>query len=154
MPRALLAALLLLLAGSAAAADAAIAVEVPAGKAKNIRLRNLPAGATMAVRITTTARVLVALVAEHDLRAPQPGSLPLFRGVVERRLAFRVSIPERGDYFLVLSNRGGAAPLEVQAEIRAVARPNAKPGPRRDDRATLFRPAGKGEQVAQVVVDA
>lgn len=154
MPRALLAALLLLLAGIVAAADAALSVEVPAGKAKNIRLRNLPAGATMAVRITTTGRVLVALVAERDLRAPQPGSLPLFRGVVERRLAFRVSIPESGNYFLVLSNRGGGSPLEVQAEIRALARPNPKPAPRRDERASLLRPAGKGEQVAQVIVDA
>lgn len=154
MPRALLAALLLLLAGIVAAADAALSVEVPAGKAKNIRLRNLPAGATMAVRITTTGRVLVAFVAERALRAPQPGSLPLFRGVVERRLAFRVSIPESGNYFLVLSNRGGGSPLEVQAEIRAVARPNPKPAPRRDERASLLRPAGKGEQVAQVIVDA
>lgn len=143
-----------MLAGIVAAADAALSVEVPAGKAKNIRLRNLPAGATMAVRITTTGRVLVALVAERDLRAPQPGSLPLFRGVVERRLAFRVSIPESGNYFLVLSNRGGGSPLEVQAEIRAVARPNPKPAPRRDERASLLRPAGKGEQVAQVIVDA
>jgi hypothetical protein len=154
VPRALLGALLLSLAVIVAAADAALSVEVPAGKAKNIRLRNLPAGATMAVRITTTGRVLVALVAERDLRAPQPGSLPLFRGVVERRLAFRVSIAESGNYFLVLSNRGGAQPLEVQVEMRAVARSNPKPVPRRDERAGLFRPAGKGEQVAQVVIDA
>ena len=152
MPRALLAALFLFIAGNAGAADAAISVEIAAGAAKNIRLRNLPGGTTMAVRITTNGRVLVALVAERDLRTPQPGSLPLFRGVVERRLAFRVSIPESGNYFLVLSNRGGAGPLEVQAEIRAVGR--SKPAPRRDERANLFRPAGKGEQVAQVIVDA
>jgi hypothetical protein len=120
VPRALLAALLVTLAGSVAAADAALSVEVPAGKAKNIRLRNLPAGAAMAVRILTTGRLLVALVSANQLRSPQPGSAPLFRGVVERRITFRVSIPERGDYFLVLSNRGGAEPLEVQAEIRAV----------------------------------
>lgn len=152
MPRALLAALLLTIAVSAAAADAAISVEIAAGKAKNIRLRSLPGGATMAVRITTTRRVLVALVAERDLRTPQPGSLPLFRGVVERRLAFRVTIPESGNYFLVLSNRGGAEPLEVQAEIRALTRP--KPAPRPEERADLLRPAGKREQIAQMVVDA
>ena len=122
LPRALLAALALLTSLSVAAADAAVAVEVPAGKAKNIRLRNLPAGATMAVRITTTGKVLVAL-----LKADKQ---PLFRGAVERRLTFRVSIPERGDYFLALSNRGGAEALEVQAEIRAV--PAAKPTPPRD----------------------
>ena len=121
MPRALLAALAALFAGSVAAADAAVSVEVPAGKAKNIRLRNLPAGAAMAVRIVSSGKVLVALVSAKELGSP------LFRGVVERRLTFRVSIPERGDYFLVLSNRGGAEALEVQAEIRAVAAPRAPP---------------------------
>ena len=129
MPRALLALALALCAGVASAADAAVSVEVPAGKAKNIRLRNLPAGATMAVRIVTTGKLLVALVSANQLRSPEPGSAPLFRGVVERRITFRVSIRERGDYFLVLSNRGGAEPLEVQAEIHAVGAPRP-PAPR------------------------
>ena len=122
MPRALLAALLLLIAGSAAAADAAVSTEIAAGKAKNIRLRNLPSGATMAVRIVSTGKLLVALVSAKDLRTV------LFRGAVERRVTFRVSIPESGDYLLVLSNRGGAEALEVQAEIRALAKP--RPAPR------------------------
>jgi hypothetical protein len=128
VPRALLAALLLFATGAASAADAAVTVEVPAGKAKNIRLRNLPAGA-MAVRIVSSGKLLVALVSANQLRSPQPGSAPLFRGMVERRITFKVAIPESGDYFLVLSNRGGAEALEVQAEIRAVAAPR-KPAPR------------------------
>ena len=129
MPRALLAALVFALAGSVAAADAALSVEVPAGKAKNIRLRSLPRGATMAVRIVTSGKLLVALVGERQLRAPEPGATALFRGLVERRITFRVTIPENGDYFLVLSNRGGTETLEVQAEIRAVA---TSPTPKRD----------------------
>ena len=114
MPRALLAALLLLFAVGAAGADAAFAVEVPAGKSKNVRLRNVPGGATMAVRIVTTGKLLVALV---NLK----GTATLFRATVERRLAFRVAVPERGDYVLVLSNRGGSETVEVQAQIRAAA---------------------------------
>ena len=55
--------------------------------------------------------------------------------MVERRITFRVSIRERGDYFLVLSNRGGAEALEVQAEIRAVGAP-----PRRQPRDYSPRP--------------
>jgi hypothetical protein len=129
VPRALLAALLLFATGAASAADAAVTVEVPAGKAKNIRLRNLPAGAAMAVRIVSSGNLLVALVSANQLRSPQPGSAPLFRGMVERRITFKVAIPERGDYFLLLSNRCGAEALEVQAEIRAVAAPR-KPAPR------------------------
>lgn len=122
MPRALLAALLLFASAGVAAADAAVSVEVPAGKSKTVRLRNLPGGASMAVRIVTSGKVLVALVSAKQQA--------LFRGVAERRMAFRVSIPERGDYYLVLSNRGGTEPLEVQAEIRALrATPRPAPPP-------------------------
>jgi hypothetical protein len=124
VPRAVLAALLLVFAASAAGADAAFAVEVAAGKSKNVRLRNVPGGATMAVSIVTTGKLLVALV------NPQ-GSRTLFRAIVEHKLAFRVSVPDRGDYFLVLSNRDGSETVEVQAQIRAVrgARPAPSPQP-------------------------
>jgi len=104
---------------SADAADLALATDVPAGRVKSIRLRNVPAGAAMAVSILTNGKLLVALVSEAQLKVPTPGATPLFRGVAERQLAFRVTIPERGDYFLVLSNRGGSEPRAVHAEIRA-----------------------------------
>lgn len=125
MPRALLAALVLFFATSAAGADAAFAVEVAAGKSKNVRLRNVPGGARMAVSIVTTGKLLVALV---NLK----GTATLFRATVEHKLAFRVSVPERGDYVLVLSNRGGSETIEVQAQIRAVggARPPKDYSPR------------------------
>jgi len=129
VPRAFLAALLLCAATVASATDAAIAVDVPAGRSKSVRLRNVPAGAAMAVVIQSTGKVLVALVSEKQLKSPNPGATALFRGVTERRLAFKVTIPERGDYFLVLSNRGGAEPLEVQAEIRAVGGAPKPPAP-------------------------
>jgi hypothetical protein len=129
VPRALLVILLLLLVNPVVAADASVSIEVPAGKSKNIRLRNLPAGGAMAVRIISSGKLLVALLSEKQLKSPQPEATPLFRGVVERRITFKVSIPESGDYFLVLSNRGGTELLEVQAEIRAVAAPR-RPAPR------------------------
>jgi hypothetical protein len=125
VPRALLAALILLFAASAAGADAAFAVEVAAGKSKNVRLRNVPGGATMAVRIVTTGKLLVGLVSLK-------GSRTLFRATVERKAAFRVSVPERGDYVLVLSNRGGTESVEVQAEIRATRGAPPKDAPPRD----------------------
>jgi hypothetical protein len=112
-----------------AAADAAVSLEVPAGKSKNIRLRNLPAGGAMAVRIVSSGKLLVALVSAKQLRSPEAGSAPLFRAVVERTITFKVMIPESGDYFLLLSNRGGAEALEVQAEIRAIGAPR-RPAPR------------------------
>jgi hypothetical protein len=111
MQGALLAALLFLAAAPAVAADAAVSLEVPAGESKNVRLRNLPLGTMLAIRIVSSGKLAVALVSQKQKA--------LFRGALERRLSFRVQIPESGDYYLVLSNRQGAETLEVQADIRA-----------------------------------
>ena len=127
MSRALLAALLLA-AVPALAGDAAMSFDVPAGQAKNIRLKNLPRGAGMAVRIVSNGKLLVALVSERQVKSPQAGRAALFRAVVERSITFRVEIPESGDYFLVLSNRGGAETRAVQTEIRTQSAPH-KPAP-------------------------
>jgi len=136
VPRALLAALLLVASAAAVAADAAVAVEVPAGGTKSIRLRNVPAGTTLAVAIQSTGTLTVALVSAKQIKTPEAGAQPLFRGVLERKLGFRVTIPERGDYYLVLSNRGGAELLEVRAEIRTVGAPK-KPAPAPNERDKL-----------------
>jgi len=130
MPGAFLAALLLLAATPALGAEAAVATEVPAGQSKSIRMRGLPAGAVVAVRIVTSGRLLVALVGMKQLKAPKPDSKPVFRGVVQGKLSFRVTISEADDYLLVLNNRAGKETLSVEAEIRAV-RPPRKP-PARD----------------------
>lgn len=122
----MIAALLCLAAAPAAAADAAIAIEVPAGQSKSIRIRSLPAGTQIAVRITTSGRLLVALVGMKQFKVP--GAKPLFRGAVQDKLSFRVSVPDADDYVLVLNNRGGKEALNVEAEIRAVrARPSPAP---------------------------
>lgn len=123
MPRAVLSCVLAVLLGTVAsaarAAEAVVSVELPAGESKTIRLRSLPTGTVVAVRIVSSGRLLVALVGGR-----QPGSASgrprsVFRGVVERRLSFKVAIPETGDYYLVLNNRPGSEALQVEAEIRA-----------------------------------
>jgi hypothetical protein len=93
-------------------------------------VRGLPAGALIAVRIVTSGRLLVALVGAKQLKQPRASSKPVFRGAVQSKLSFRVTIPEADDYVLVLSNRAGKETLKVEAEIRAVrGRPKAKPPP-------------------------
>ena len=126
MPRALLAALLLFLAGPAAAAEAGLAVQVPAGESKSIRLRNLPLGAVLIVRVIASGKLPVALVSATELRSSTPRAL--FRAVIDRKLSFKVTIPESGDYFLVLNNRRGAEALDVETDIRA-ERGRVKPAP-------------------------
>jgi len=114
--------LLFFAAAHAAAAEAALATEVPAGQSKSIRLRGIAAGTLIAVRIVTSGRLLVALVAMQQLRQREAKPKALFRGAVQEKLSFRVLIPEADDYLLVLNNRAGKETLKVEAEIRTVRR--------------------------------
>lgn len=129
MPGALLAALLVSLPSALPAAELAVAIEVPAGRAKSVRLRAVPAGALLAVRIVASGRVLVSLVGARQLKEPTPDSKPVFRAAVQERIGFRVAIPEADDYVLVLSNRAGKEAVSVEVEIRAVRR-KPQPPPR------------------------
>lgn len=131
MQGALLALLLFVSVSPAAAAEAAVTTEVPPGQSKSIRMRGLPAGTIVAVRIITSGRLLVALVGMKQLKEPKPDSRPVFRGVVQEKLSFRVTISEADDYLLVLNNRAGKETLNVETEIRALRRrPAPAPAPK------------------------
>jgi hypothetical protein len=119
---------LLLVAGPALAAEVAVTVEIPAGQTRSIRLRSIPDGSALAVRLESDGRVLVALVAAKQLKNPGAPPKALFRGAIERKLTFRVSIAERDDYYLVLNNRRGTEPRSVEVEIRSTRRA-PKPAP-------------------------
>ncbi len=99
------------------AASAQVSIEVPQGKTKTVRLRKLPRGTVLAVAISASGKLLVALVSAVQLKSPKPE--PLFRGEVDSRMSFKVVIPETSDYYLVLDNRRGAEPVKTTATIRA-----------------------------------
>jgi len=55
----------------------------------------------------------------------------VFRGALDRSIAFQVTLRESGDYYLVLDNRRGAEPVKARATIRAEKKSAAPrtPGP-------------------------
>lgn len=111
-----------------AAAGAQVSIEVPQGKTKTVRLRQLPRGAVLGVAISVSGKLLIALVSAAQLKSPKPE--PLFRGAVDSKMSFKVVIPEAGDYYLVLDNRRGTEPVKVTATIRAekgAAKPSQPP---------------------------
>ena len=120
----------------AAAASAELAAEVPAGKWKALRLRGLPQGASLAVRVETSGPILVFFVHQAELkRFPEQPVRPAFRGTVERRLAFRLSLPLAGDYYVILDNRKNGVDREVRVRIDAAA-PRKPAAPKRGEQAT------------------
>jgi hypothetical protein len=124
------------------AASAQVSIEVPQGKAKTVRLRKLPRGTVLAVSVSASGRLLVALVSAVQLKSPRPEAL--FRGALERRMSFKVVIPESSDYFLVLDNRRGTGPVQATATMRAErgsAAPPASPAPKKGGKLNEARAA-------------
>jgi len=94
-------------------------VTVPPGKWKALKLRNLPKGAFVAVEVESSGEVTVAFVDTGDYqRFPYP-TRPLMLGKVEKRLAFSVSIPAAGNYFVVVTNHQAREPQEVKITVSA-----------------------------------
>ena len=94
-------------------------VDVPSGKWKACRLRNLPKDAVVAVEVETNGDIVVALMDESNYqRFPTPPR-PLFHGRVEKRLSFSVSIPAKGHYYVVFDNRSRPQPRAVKVTIHA-----------------------------------
>ena len=119
-----------LLAGAqarAAGGTAQVSIEIPAGKTKTVRLRNLPRGTQVTIRIDADGKLVVALVSGVQLKSPKPEAL--FRGALDRRMSFKVVIPESSDYYLVLDNRRATAAVKARATIRAVREPAGPSAP-------------------------
>jgi hypothetical protein len=131
---------LALAARPAAAATVQVTLEVPQGKAKSVRLRKLPRGALLGIAISASGRIGVALVYAKHLIEKKPRAL--FRAVLERRVSFKVAIPESGDYYLVLDNRRGTAPVSVVSTIQAVRGGKRPSAPDRDGKFEQTHAAG------------
>lgn len=122
---------LLLIAGvDAHAASAEMNAEIPAKKWKALRLRGLPMGASVAVRVESSGPIMVIFVHQEELkRFPEQPVRPMFTGAVERGLSFRVSLPAAGNYYVILDNRKGTADRDVRVQIQALPARKSAPRP-------------------------
>lgn len=90
-----------------------VSVSIPAGQWKAVRLRNVPRDTVVAVGIRCDGALTVGLLDSPDhARFPRIAN-PLFWGETESKLGFSSTIPQTGDYFVVLDNRGGDRPRHV-----------------------------------------
>jgi hypothetical protein len=101
------------------AADVRLTVDVPDGKTKSVRLRNLPEGAVVAVDVQASGELAVLFLRAKDPQDSSARVPPLFAGRLERRLAFSVTLPAAGSYYVVLDNRKGTDPRHVSVRVRA-----------------------------------
>ena len=94
-------------------------VDVPAGEFKAVRLKNLPRGSFVAVEVKTDGEIEVVLTNTEDYQRFRDARRPLFRGQVNEKLSFSVSIPDTDNYFLIFYNRSEKRPRAVSATIMA-----------------------------------
>lgn len=107
-------------ASAALAGEAALTADVPGGQHKTLRLRNLPKNTQVSVAIEATGRITVTFVNEADFkRYPNPVE-PVFSAPVEQTISFALTMPETGDYYVVLDNTRGTDGQKVKMVIRAV----------------------------------
>jgi hypothetical protein len=109
----------LYVAPGALAAEAAMSVDLPSGRHKAVRLRNLPKGAVMAVVVQTSGPIAISLLSESEYRRFPKIEDPVFLGTVDRKLSFTVTIPDAGNFYLVLDNRRAQDARKVKFLIRA-----------------------------------
>ncbi len=110
---------MLWLSSAAAEGLATLNLDIPPGKWKSVRLKNLPKETNIAVQVVSNGEIIVALVDSKNYQRFSETSRPLFAGRVEKQLSFSLSIPEKGDYFVVLDNRAGQESRAAKVTVRA-----------------------------------
>jgi len=82
----------------------------------------VPKGAVLEIEVKLEGQIAVALVygdtAVSGRKVPD-GVHPLFRGLAINRMAFTVTAPATGHYYVILDNREGAQPKTVELSIAA-----------------------------------
>jgi hypothetical protein len=105
--------------------SAKLAVDVPSGRWKAIRLRDLPESAAVKVKIKSDGPVVVALVDETKYENYPDIERPLFQGNVHDKFTFSVKIPSAGHYYLIFNNISGIKEVKLDAIIYGASGPDA-----------------------------
>jgi len=92
---------------------------LPALTWKGARLKNLPAGAVVAVEISADNQLQLFLLDEASYKKFPIVEAPLFQGDVVKKLSFTVQIPTPGNYYLVLDNSKNIQSTHVSLTVSA-----------------------------------
>ena len=101
---------------------------VPAGSWKGVRLQGISVNATLAASVESDGAIAVALLDAEQYAAFPATAKAVFRGRTDGKLEFAVRAPIRGDYYLIVDNRGGSEARSVQVTIRGEVAGAARDG--------------------------
>lgn len=103
----------------AASSPQTFALEVPPGQWKTIRLQHLPKDVLLTLAVKSDGLLTVGFLDAQDHRQFPNIARPLFLGHIEATLGFSVTIPQQGDYYVLLDNRNGTRARQVYLTAKA-----------------------------------
>ncbi len=101
--------------------SATVAVHLPAGQHKTIKLKNLPRNAALKVEIEGQGSYGISFINEDDSKKYPDVSRPLFQSKVHDKISFAVKIPESGNYYVVFDNVSGSKEINLNAAIQGAS---------------------------------
>ena len=99
--------------------QAAFAVEVPAQAWKAVRLKNLPKGVAVSLKVKSSASLIVLVLTELDYSHFPKVKRPMFVSPIEQEIAFSVTTASAGHHYVVLDNRKGNKERSVALAVKA-----------------------------------
>ena len=115
---------MVLLSCSVYAKEVQIERNIPANQWSAARLSNLPAGAKLAIRISTDKPIKIALT-DQTFEDANVRREPIFLASIDGELIFPIEVPEAGDYYLILDNREGKNAVSALLEVEAIRTGNS-----------------------------
>lgn len=109
----------LLLSGRTFAVEASVSATIAPQQHKTIRLKNLPAAASLEVDINSNGKLTATLYHEAELRKTAGKRRSLFNSKFDRHIAFSLKLDTAGHYYLILSNASQSQ--SVTAQVAFVA---------------------------------
>jgi hypothetical protein len=94
-------------------------LDVTPGNWKAVRLKNLPRDAVIALEVKCDGEITVTIIDYGDYLKFPNVRRPLFRGRVQKKLSFSLTIPESDHYYVVLDNRSGVKQQAVTVTVAA-----------------------------------
>lgn len=105
--------------------DFELTVQVPPATWKTARLKRLVEGATLSVTVRGRGAVDISILDLNDYQSYPEATRPLFKGRSYDNLSFSVTIPESGNYYLVLDNKEQKNSVDLQLQIHAETSANS-----------------------------
>lgn len=101
--------------------SAKLAVDIPPGKNKVVRLKNLPQNAMVKVEAKSNGTVNIFFIDQKNYEKYPNIKRPLFQSQIIDSLSFTLNIPSFGHYYIVFNNASRTRPVKVDVIIHGAS---------------------------------